>query len=190
MLLARLWSSAWDKLLINCSCLCCLIMGLQHGRLAVFDMCPPGLCSNQIVHRNLMALQAALERDIQETLNGWKAHLSAASFILIHAPSANAAALFAGAAPPLSRSDPRVRGIPFATRCGPYHSLICSTMHCCQHQHQLVLVCEPSLNPLGQLVFMSHSTGKFGRCSHIPERDWPCGICMLRLQCSCPSQAA
>ncbi|KAK9844846.1 hypothetical protein WJX74_007581 [Apatococcus lobatus] len=62
------------------------------------------------------ANEAALERDIQETLNGWKAHLSAASFILIHAPSANAAALFAGATPPLSRSDPRVRGIPFATR--------------------------------------------------------------------------
>ena len=60
--------------------------------------------------------QAALERDIQETLHGWKAHLAAASFILIHAPSANAAALFAGAAPALSRSDPRVRGLPFATR--------------------------------------------------------------------------
>ncbi len=61
-------------------------------------------------------VQAALERDIQETLHGWKAHLAAASFILIHAPSANAAALFAGAVPALSRSDPRVRGIPFATR--------------------------------------------------------------------------
>lgn len=76
------------------------------------------LCNTPTVLQHSIVVQAALERDIQETLNGWKAHLASASFILVHAPSANAAALFAGAAPPLARSDPRVRGIPFATRHG------------------------------------------------------------------------
>ena len=80
-------------------------------------------------------MQAALERDVQDTLNGWKSHLSAASFILIHAPSANAAALFAGGSPPLSRSDPRVRNIPFVTRHDAGPALSHPQMFYCPKEH-------------------------------------------------------
>ena len=36
--------------------------------------------------------------------------------MFVHAPSANAAPLFYGEAPPLSRGDPRVRSVPFTSR--------------------------------------------------------------------------
>lgn len=61
-------------------------------------------------------MQAALERDIQETLSSWRQQLSEAALILIHAPSANATPLFGGERPVLERSDPRVRPVPFTTR--------------------------------------------------------------------------
>ncbi|KAK9810484.1 hypothetical protein WJX72_011395 [[Myrmecia] bisecta] len=60
--------------------------------------------------------EAALEKDIQETLHSWQAQLDAAALLFVHAPSANATAIFGGAAPALSKADPRLRTIPFTTR--------------------------------------------------------------------------
>ncbi len=61
-------------------------------------------------------VQAALTRDIQETMRAWSPQLRECALIFVHAPSANAAPLFHGEAPPLDRGDPRVRSVPFTTR--------------------------------------------------------------------------
>ncbi|CAL8460734.1 g265 [Coccomyxa elongata] len=60
--------------------------------------------------------EAALERDIQDTLQAWKARLQGAALIFVHAPSSNAAALFGGEHPVLDRADLRIRSVPFTTR--------------------------------------------------------------------------
>ncbi|KAK9834023.1 hypothetical protein WJX81_003953 [Elliptochloris bilobata] len=60
--------------------------------------------------------EVMLERDIQATLRSWQAHLAAASLIFVQAPGMNAAAIFGGNAPPLSRADLRLRTVPFPTR--------------------------------------------------------------------------
>lgn len=60
--------------------------------------------------------QAALTRDIQDTMQAWKQQLQGCVLIYVHAPSANAAPLFHGEAPPLNRGDRRVRSVPFTTR--------------------------------------------------------------------------
>jgi hypothetical protein len=64
----------------------------------------------------MCCVQTALTRDIQETLRAWKPQLQECALIFVHAPSANAAPLFQGEAPPLARGDPRVRSVPFTTR--------------------------------------------------------------------------
>lgn len=69
-------------------------------------------CSGSFVIR----AQAALTRDIQETMRAWAPQLQQCALIFVHAPSANAAPLFHGEAPPLGRGDPRVRSVPFTTR--------------------------------------------------------------------------
>lgn len=53
--------------------------------------------------------QAALERDIQETLSGWRELLAGCQLVLVHAPSSNSQVLFGGEAPLLDKADPRVR---------------------------------------------------------------------------------
>ncbi|KAK9908857.1 hypothetical protein WJX75_003876 [Coccomyxa subellipsoidea] len=60
--------------------------------------------------------EAALEREIQDTLKSWKERLQAAALIFVHAPSSNAAALFGGDHPALERGDARIRSVPFTTR--------------------------------------------------------------------------
>ncbi|CAL5219276.1 g1077 [Coccomyxa viridis] len=60
--------------------------------------------------------EAALTRDIQETMRAWAPQLRECALVFVHAPSANAAPLFHGDAPPLDRGDPRVRSVPFTTR--------------------------------------------------------------------------
>ena len=69
-------------------------------------------CSGSFVIR----AQAALTRDIHETMRAWAPQLRHCALIFVHAPSANAAPLFYGEAPPLDRGDPRVRSVPFTTR--------------------------------------------------------------------------
>ena len=61
--------------------------------------------------------EAALNREIIELLSiEWKSALSECSLILIAAPGSNGKILFSGDSPVLSKSDPRVRKIPFVTR--------------------------------------------------------------------------
>ena len=61
-------------------------------------------------------VQAALTRDIQETMRAWRQQLQECALVFVHAPAANAGPLFHGEAPPLSRGDRRVRSVPFTTR--------------------------------------------------------------------------
>ena len=61
-------------------------------------------------------VQAALTRDIQETMRAWAQQLRECALVFVHAPAANAGPLFQGEAPPLSRGDRRVRSVPFTTR--------------------------------------------------------------------------
>ena len=68
------------------------------------------------VKKPVTDIQAALTRDIQETMRAWAPQLRECALVFVHAPSANAAPLFHGDAPPLDRGDPRVRSVPFTTR--------------------------------------------------------------------------
>ena len=61
-------------------------------------------------------VQAALARDIQETMRAWAQRLQECALVFVHAPAANAGPLFQGEAPPLPRGDRRVRSVPFTTR--------------------------------------------------------------------------
>ena len=61
-------------------------------------------------------MQAALTRDIQETMRAWAQQLQECALVFVHAPAANAGPLFQGEAPPLFRGDRRVRSVPFTTR--------------------------------------------------------------------------
>lgn len=82
------------------------------GNTASFTQSP--LCSQYRAQCTIWPLcsdctQAALERDIQETLRSWKELLGGCSLVLVHAPSSNSAVLFGGEAPLLDKSDPRIR---------------------------------------------------------------------------------
>jgi hypothetical protein len=57
--------------------------------------------------------EASLERDILSTLASWADALAQCDLVFVHAPSANAKAVFGPGA--LSRSDPRIRRVPFTT---------------------------------------------------------------------------
>ena len=74
------------------------------------------LCGHCITSCMWSYAQAALERDIQDTLQAWKERLQGALLIFVHAPSSNAAAIFGGEHPVLNRADVRVRSVPFTTR--------------------------------------------------------------------------
>ena len=67
-----------------------------------------------------------LERDIRETLAGFASQLGPDALIFVQAPGASGAAMFGGTNPPLQRTDPRVRSIPFPARwlvlLLPYHA--------------------------------------------------------------------
>ena len=59
------------------------------------------------------ANEAALERDIAATLAAWHCDLAKCDLIFVHAPAANARAVFSCDA--VERGDTRVRRIPFTT---------------------------------------------------------------------------
>ena len=58
--------------------------------------------------------EAALERDIQETLAAWKEHLASCDLVFVHANAINAKPILSSNA--LDLTDPRVRRIPFVSR--------------------------------------------------------------------------
>uniref|UniRef100_A0A061R5G9 Ankyrin repeat and zinc finger domain-containing protein 1-like n=1 Tax=Tetraselmis sp. GSL018 TaxID=582737 RepID=A0A061R5G9_9CHLO len=62
------------------------------------------------------ANEAALAKDIRETLRLWREEIASVDLIFVHSSRADTGTLFAGADAPLSQRDPRVRRIPFATR--------------------------------------------------------------------------
>lgn len=65
--------------------------------------------------------EAALLRDVGQTLAEWRDALAQCLFVLVAAPGSNSQTLFAGDSPMLDRKDPRVRRVPFVTR-RPTHS--------------------------------------------------------------------
>lgn len=62
------------------------------------------------------ANEAALAKNIRETMASWKDELARAHLIFIHSSRSDTATLFVGDDAPFSRADPRVRRIPFPTR--------------------------------------------------------------------------
>ena len=60
--------------------------------------------------------EAALELEVQELLASWSAHVKEANAIFIRAPKNHQSIFTGGRKPPLSKDDPRIRGIPFVTR--------------------------------------------------------------------------
>ncbi|KPP70506.1 ankyrin repeat and zinc finger domain-containing protein 1-like [Scleropages formosus] len=78
--------------------------------------------------------EAALVKDVQELLQSWSEHLREASAIFLRIPSYNRAMFFGVQSPLLSKTDPRVRTLPFATRRATFrevkrvHELL-STLH-------------------------------------------------------------
>eukprot|EP00854_Cymbomonas_tetramitiformis_P010707 gene10707-12664_t len=65
--------------------------------------------------------EAALEREIRELLENWREHLAKADLLFIHAKGVNGVPIFTGDKAAVRKEDPRVQGIPFATR-RPTHS--------------------------------------------------------------------
>ena len=61
-------------------------------------------------------MQAALEKEIKDTLADWKALLARSDRIFVQASVSNARPIFGGDNAALVRSDPRIRSIPFNTR--------------------------------------------------------------------------
>ncbi|GIM00643.1 hypothetical protein Vretimale_5511 [Volvox reticuliferus] len=59
--------------------------------------------------------EAALERDVQELLASWAAHVAAADLIFVHAPASNSRSLFSEDQTTLLPSNPRLRRVPFVT---------------------------------------------------------------------------
>ena len=72
------------------------------------------LCRN-VVQTGASATQAALEKEVRETLASWKQLLADADRIFVQASVSNARPIF-GEDAALQRSDPRIRNIPFNTR--------------------------------------------------------------------------
>lgn len=64
----------------------------------------------------LMSVQAALEKEIKDTLADWKQLLARADRIFVQASVSNARPIFGGEDAALTRSDSRIRSIPFNTR--------------------------------------------------------------------------
>ena len=60
--------------------------------------------------------ESALEREVQELLALWADHLRGSGAIFVRTPKTHQSMFCGGRNPPLTKDDPRVRGIPFATR--------------------------------------------------------------------------
>ncbi|KAL3146340.1 hypothetical protein ABBQ32_003031 [Trebouxia sp. C0010 RCD-2024] len=88
--------------------------------------------------------EAALEKEIKDTLSDWKQLLSRADRIFVQASVSNARPIFGGEGAALARSDPRVRSIPFNTR-RPTFSETKRVLH------SLLSVFEPSSHALQAL---------------------------------------
>lgn len=64
----------------------------------------------------LLLVQAALEKEIKDTLASWQQLLARADRIFVQASVSNARPIYGGDDAALLRHDPRIRSIPFNTR--------------------------------------------------------------------------
>lgn len=60
--------------------------------------------------------EAALERDITDTLTAWQGLLASCDLVFVHAPSANRKAVLGQDSGHINPEDPRIRRVPFSTR--------------------------------------------------------------------------
>lgn len=80
--------------------------------------------------------EAALVQHVQEIVGSvWQEELKSCHLIFFRAPSGNRRVLFGGKDPPLDRTDPRLRSIPFATNRATFKEVkrvheVLSTIHC------------------------------------------------------------
>lgn len=93
--------------------------------------------------------EAALVKDIQDLLVSWTEHLKEASAIFVRAPSYNRTIFFGSRTAPLSKKDPRVRTLPFATRRATFREVqrvheVLSTVHVYGKDTDLSAVLSPS----------------------------------------------
>ncbi|XP_061090820.1 tRNA endonuclease ANKZF1 [Conger conger] len=78
--------------------------------------------------------EAMLIKDVQDLLESWSDSLREANAIFLRAPSYNRTIFFGGRTPPLDKTDPRVRTLPFATRRATFREVVrvhetLSTLH-------------------------------------------------------------
>ncbi len=66
--------------------------------------------------KSLHLVQAALEKEIKDTLASWQQLLARADRIFVQASVSNARPIYGGDDAALQRHDPRIRSIPFNTR--------------------------------------------------------------------------
>jgi len=66
--------------------------------------------------KSLHLVQAALEKEIKDTLASWQQLLACADRIFVQASVSNARPIYGGDDAALQRHDPRIRSIPFNTR--------------------------------------------------------------------------
>lgn len=79
--------------------------------------------------------EAALVKDIQDLMSCWGEDLQSCNRIFFRAASFNRITLFGGKNPPLNKTDPRLRTIPFPTRRATYNEVkrihkMLSTLEC------------------------------------------------------------
>jgi len=82
-------------------------LGCLHLYACEYTLAEPG-CLN--------LMQAALEKEIKDTLASWQQLLARADRIFVQASVSNARPIYGGDDAALQRHDPRIRSIPFNTR--------------------------------------------------------------------------
>lgn len=78
--------------------------------------------------------EAALKEDVRDLLISWEEHVKSCDLIFLRAPGFNKKIFYSGKAPPLDKTDKRIRMIPFQTR-RPTHNEV-------QRVHQMLASIE------------------------------------------------
>lgn len=111
----------------------------------------------------LHLVQAALEKEIKDTLASWQQLLARADRIFVQASVSNARPVYGGDDAALQRHDPRIRSIPFNTRSAlPEWNRLQVILHYCNvnvHLRDLPIIAD--LIPTSESVRQ-----KYLRCIH------------------------
>jgi hypothetical protein len=94
-------------------CSCCRYVTRQGQGARQSSQDKTGKYANSMGSQLRRHNEVSLEREIIATLSSWDVDLQQCDLIFVHAPAANAKAVFGS--PALDRSNPRVRPVPFTT---------------------------------------------------------------------------